>query len=368
MSRRVEIWTTLAGPDMGPDPELTKLLARASRVEADGWSGATLADSQNLRGDVFVALTAVSLATSKLKIGTGTSNPATRHPAVIASAAASLQILSKGRMSLSLGRGDSSLAYIGVPPVPVGLFERGLAMIQTYLRGEGIPLEEAASMISGVHSGFDQLAIASAPEASRLVWLPAGFVKPEVEVTATGPKVIAAAARHADCISFAVGADVERLKWAIGIAREEIEKAGRAAADVRLGAYLPLYPHDNVDVARQLAQGMVASQSRFSIMNKKVVGPVTEAQRQVLEKVGSSYDMKNHGSASAKQSTAVDADFIDNFGLVGDPARCADRLQEIIELGVERLNLWTPVSTEGEPGESYRMAAERVLPAVKAAL
>ena len=223
-------------------------------------------------------------------------------------------------------------------------------------------------MISGVHSGFDKLAIASAPEDSRLAWLPADFPKPEVEVAATGPKVIAAAARHADCISFAVGADVERLKWAIGIAREEVKKAGRDPADVRLGAYIPLYPHRNMEVARQLAQGMVASQSRFSIMNKKVVGPVTEAQREVLEKVASSYDMRSHGSGAAKQSQAVDADFIDTFALVGEPARCVDRLAEIIELGLDRVNLWTAVSTEGEAAESYRLAAERVLPLVKAPL
>jgi 5,10-methylenetetrahydromethanopterin reductase len=297
-------------------------------------------------------------------LGTGTGVVATRHPAVLASAAALLQVLSKGRMSLSLGRGDSALAHVGVPPVPLAYFERSLVLVQAYLQGKGVSLEEAAAMMP-TPAGFDHLAVSTAPENSRLKWLPDGFDKPELEVAATGPKVIQIAARHADRISFAVGAGVERLRWAIEVAREEMSKIGRDPATVRLGAQLLLFPHARLDVARRLAQGLVAGQGRFSILNKKVVGPVTDAQRKVLEKVADEYNMDTHGSGTSKQAQALDAEFIDDFALVGDPARCVDRLNEIIELGIDRLNLWTCCGTRGEVDESYRMAVTQVLPKVK---
>ncbi|MEC3909521.1 LLM class flavin-dependent oxidoreductase [Sphingobium sp. CR2-8] len=147
-------------------------------------------------------------------------------------------------------------------------------------------------------------------------------------------------------------------------ARAELERNGRDPASVKFAAIVPFYPHTNVDFARELAQGMVASMSRFSIMNKKVVGPVSDEQRVNLERVASSYDMKNHGANVSKQTQALDPEFIDKFGLVGDPQRCVERLLEMSELGIDKLILWT-ADSNGRPGESYRYAVEDVLPNIR---
>jgi len=60
--------------------------ATAKRIEDEGWNGLTFTDSQNLSGDPYVALTCAALATTRLGLGTGVTNPWTRHPAVTASA------------------------------------------------------------------------------------------------------------------------------------------------------------------------------------------------------------------------------------------------------------------------------------------
>jgi len=52
-------------------------------------------------------------ATERLKLCTGVSNPLTRHNAVAAACAATLQAISGGRAVLGIGRGDSALAYLG---------------------------------------------------------------------------------------------------------------------------------------------------------------------------------------------------------------------------------------------------------------
>ena len=56
----------------------------ARQAEAEGWSGATLGDSQNMSGDTYVALGTAVAATSTIQLATGVTNPCTRHPAVTA--------------------------------------------------------------------------------------------------------------------------------------------------------------------------------------------------------------------------------------------------------------------------------------------
>ena len=362
----VEVWASLVAPGCRPDP--LGIVARAKRLEADGWSGGTLADSQLLAAEVFTVLALCVAATSKLKLATGTSNPATRHPSVLASAAAALQAASGGRFTLSIGRGDSALSYIGAAPVPLDYFERSLAMLQAYLRGESVPVEEAARYLANLPKDFENLALDSAHTATTMSWLSQApdYRKPELEVAATGPKVIALGARHAERIAFAMGGNVGRIKGAIAEARAAAERAGRDSASLKFSAFIPLYPHPHLDYARELSKGLVASMARFSVMHNKVVGEVSDIERANMQRIATNYDMKNHGGADSKQSSVLDPEFIDNFGLVGDPKLCAERMIQMAEVGVSKFLCWT-TDTEGRPGESYALAAGEVLPKVLAA-
>ncbi len=64
--------------------------AHASAVEEDGWDGLLFNDTQNLGMDVFGSLYLAASATSQLELGTAVTNLITRHPAVMASAFATL--------------------------------------------------------------------------------------------------------------------------------------------------------------------------------------------------------------------------------------------------------------------------------------
>ena len=363
MSGLLEVWGNFSIVDRG-DPFV--FIERARMLEAEGWDGATSPDSQSLMVEAYVILTACVQATKRLKFGPGVTNPSTRHPAITAATMLTLQALSKGRMVLGIGRGDASLAYLGGSPVSVKEFEAALQMIHTYMRGEAVPIELAATALArNSGEGFGELALHHAPEGSKLKWVTAKHSRPPVDVFCTGPKVIGVAARQADYISFALGADVGRLKWAIGIAKEELERAGRDPASVVFGAHIPAYPHEDIEVSRALAEGYVTAQARFGVMNNKVVGPASEKQRENLERLASKYDMQNHGAAGSAQAKALDADFVDAFGLTGRPEKCIERLQEIRSLGIGRLQL-AIAETETERGrESYRLAADVILPALR---
>ena len=53
-------------------------------------------------------------------------NPVTREPAVTASAHATLQDISGGRMVMGIGRGDSAVRVMGRKPTPIAMFEQRL--------------------------------------------------------------------------------------------------------------------------------------------------------------------------------------------------------------------------------------------------
>src|SRR4051794_10413934 len=93
----LELWR--AG---GPNSSASAAVARA--VEAEGWDGQMFMDSQSLSADPWVQMGAWAIATERLKLATGVTNPFTRHLAVTAACAASVQAISGGRAVLGLGR------------------------------------------------------------------------------------------------------------------------------------------------------------------------------------------------------------------------------------------------------------------------
>jgi 5,10-methylenetetrahydromethanopterin reductase len=357
----MEIWTNIGG---GQTADPFAIADRAAELEAEGWDGGTVVDSECIAVDPYVALTMCAERTTKLQLGIGVTNPVTRHPAVTAAAMATLQIASRGRAQMGIGRGDSALAYLGASPVPIGRFESVLQMIQTYLRGDSVSLEEAASLLAGTDTGYDKLTLAKAPPASWLKWLPADHKKVPMDVAVTGPKAIGIGARVAERISLVMGADVGRLKWGLETARTAAEQAGKDPASLKTCAFLIVHPHDDVAVARRLAAGGISGMSRFLIMNKKVAAPVSAAERQSLERLAQAYDMKTHALGGA-QAEALDPEFMDSFAILGNSTHCLERLQEIAALGFDRLQIATALPHLEQGQESHDITVREILPALR---
>ncbi|MEU1984478.1 LLM class flavin-dependent oxidoreductase [Nocardia sp. NPDC019395] len=367
MATQTEFWTNFTATDPRQAP------AQAAKFEADGWDGAVMVDSQCMFPEAWVYLTLCAQATSRIKLATGVTNPITRHPSVTAAAVASLQLVSGGRATLGIGRGDSALAYVGASPMRIAEFEHYLEVLQTYLRGEEVDMDAASAMLVNAQAGFDNLAIGSAPTGSSLKWL-GNFDMPKVpvEAFATGPKAIAAAARSSEMVMLAMSAEVNRVAWGVDLARSAAAAAGR---QIGVGCTLIVVPHENVQVARDLARAQIASQARFSVMNNKVIGPATDAQAATLRKIAAVYDMNRHaqtgkgvpvGRVGAAQAQAVDDDFADQFGVVGTVDTCVDRLTELAALGVDRMSLWLPYVKDPEAEHAYDLLMNEVLPRVRA--
>ena len=215
----------------------------ALKAEASGWDGLTTVDSQNLSGDPYVFLALAATSSTHLGLMTSVTNPVTRHAAVTATSALSVQKISNGRMVLGIGRGDSALAYLGHAPGRLKWFENYLINLQAYLRGDEVPFEQTG-VFDETAPLLETLGLADAPTTSVIHWAK-GIPKPPVEVAATGAKVIGMSARHADRIMFALGADPKRIIWGIETAQAVAREAGRDPEALQFGAYVNVVSHDD---------------------------------------------------------------------------------------------------------------------------
>ncbi len=349
----MEFWyMTLPWP-VASKRESVTVEAQIERLEGAGWDGTYIPDSQSLAADPYACLALAARASTHLGLGTGVTNPYTRHPSVTACGIATVQALSGGRAVLGIGRGDSALAYLGLAPASVADFVRYVDRVQDLLSGRGMALESEA---------VESLHLKDRPEAARLTWLPEGLPKVPVEIFATGPRVIAAAATHADRIMLAVGGDLGRITWGLDLARE-------AAGDRTLstGAMVVCVAHSDRDVARRLAIGRLSSNSRFSVMHGQAVGPVSDSQRAVLENLHKAYDMNQHSQPDASQGSVFTEDYIDSMAIVGPPDECIERLREIEALGLDRVYISGPSAkfTDPEAETARRVFEHEVLPAFR---
>jgi 5,10-methylenetetrahydromethanopterin reductase len=323
-------------------------------------------DSQNLSGDPYVALATAATATYRLGLGTGVTNCVTRDASVTACSIASIQRLSGGRAVLGIGRGDSALAHLGRAPARLGPFERYLRHVQTYLRGEAVAFDDI-DLPSTLAPPMSDLELADAPPASRIDWIASGGAKVPVEVAASGPRVIAIAARHADRIMFALGADEERIAWGIDLARRTRVEYGLDPDGVTFGAYVNCGCHADLTAARNLVRGGLTTFARFSVMHGTVSGPVSGSDRAVLHDLRNAYDMRAHTRGDSPQASTLTEAFIDRFAITGPPDRCIARLQRLAALGLDKIAMTGSMRgvSEADAVLSKRLLETEVLPMVR---
>ncbi len=337
----MELWTITM-------PEAGRAVAQATRAERQGWDGIAFTDSQNLVGDPFVAAALGAAETSTLRFATGVTNPATRHPAALATVAATVQETSGGRFVLGIGRGDTALFHLGRPPLPVAEFRARVSELQAYLAGGTVDCDG---------------------HPSRLQWLArSGAPKVPLDVAASGPRVIDFAARTAERVTFAIGADPDRLAWGLELARKAAADAGRDPATLSFGAYVNVGSHPDHEVARELISGAVAAFAHFSAMPGSTGAGLAEADRAVVAEVGRRYDSNEHLRNTASHTDALDARFVDRFAVVGAPDACTSRLLDLARLGLDRFVITGP-SFGADPHDArtaMQLLVDEVVPAVRA--
>jgi 5,10-methylenetetrahydromethanopterin reductase len=106
------------------------------RAEELGYTQAWFYDTHMLNADVFVAMAAAAMVTSKIRLGTGVLIPSNRIAPVAASALASVNALAPGRVDFGISTGSTARSTMGLGPVKQDDMKEYIRVVQGLLAGE----------------------------------------------------------------------------------------------------------------------------------------------------------------------------------------------------------------------------------------
>ena len=179
----------------GPDGTARSWAEQARRAEDAGYSALLMPDHFGDQLAPVPALAAVAAATTTLRMGSLVFCNDYRHPFVLAKEAATLDVLSEGRLELSLGAGwmrtdydEAGLPY-DHPAVRVARFEEAVKVVQGLLRTNGS---------FDFHGEYYEVL------GHTLTPRPVQQPGPPLIIGGGGKRVLSFAARHADIVSINV--------------------------------------------------------------------------------------------------------------------------------------------------------------------
>jgi len=108
------------------------------RAEELGFTHAWFYDTQLLNADMFVAMAAAALQTSRIRLGTGVLIPSNRIAPVAASALASLNALAPGRIDFGVSTGFTARRTMGLRAITLARLEEYIRIVQALLRGDTV--------------------------------------------------------------------------------------------------------------------------------------------------------------------------------------------------------------------------------------
>ena len=258
----------------------------ARAVERHGYAILGISDSQSICRDVYVTLALCARATERIRLGPRVITPLTRHPAVAASAAATLEELAPGRTLVGIGSGDSAAYNVGLKPVPLA------------------ELREYALAIRGL-LGHGQAEYHGA--TARFTWSRA---RVPIFLAASGPKTLRLAGQIADGVVVRTGILPDIIRDSIAAVRRGAEEAGRDPDAVEMW----WWPDANIAASRRDAIGEIKMslaaagnhQARFTTEGKHIPADLLAKVRTLGEQPRAtqpSYGLKSTTELSVGTST-----------------------------------------------------------------
>src|SRR5947209_14121570 len=110
----------------------------AKRAEELGFTHAWFYDTQLLNAELFVAMGAAAMQTSRIRLGTGVLIPSNRIAPVAASALASLNALAPGRIEFGVSTGFTARRTLGLRAISLARMEEYLAVVTGLLKGQTV--------------------------------------------------------------------------------------------------------------------------------------------------------------------------------------------------------------------------------------
>lgn len=317
-------------------------------AEGSGFDLLTCGDSQSLWAECFTMMTFAASHTTRPDLAITVSNPMTRHPAVVASAAAGVQQISGGRFRYGLASGDSALRNIGVRAATVDEIGAYASAVTRLTAGDTVDWD---GQRIGLH------------------WLDDDARRVPVWIAAEGPRTQRLAGRIADGVILSNSLTPERM----AVARENIgagaAEVGRSLDDIEIWCMANLLfaptESEGIDSISSVLAGTANHVYRFTLEGKGLPDELKEPMTRLMAE----YQSRHHAQPGAENpNNALLAkyglrDFLARQGTItGPPGHCVDRLREVASIGATNLIVAQFVSDQKQ---WMRTFAEQVLPAFR---
>jgi probable F420-dependent oxidoreductase len=325
------------GFTLKPEHSIEATLDLARLGEDVGFDYLWLFDSHVLWREPYALLALIAEHTKKLRLGTCVTNPGTREPSVTASALATLDEVSGGRMDLGIGRGDSARRVLGKPPITLAHTEEAIHVIKELVEGRPVAYEGA------------ELQLTWSGKWTLPVWV-AGY----------GPMALSMTGRVADGVILQL-ADPDLIRWFVGQVREAAVNAGRDPDAIQVQAAAPLHLGSR-DLGRDRTRWFPA------LVSNHVVDLVNKYPREQLpdsltgyitDRTG--YDYHHHAEVGSSNAGFVGDEVTDRFCVLGDVEEVVEKLRALADAGVTQFNVYL---MNGDEREQLERIGREVIPAL----
>lgn len=293
----------------------SELVQMASRFETQGYDHLWMTESSLHARDPYQLLALCAQNTSTLRIGTAVTNPVTRHPALTAVAAATLDEVSGGRAILGIGAGDRPLVALGLEPARLAHLEASVDAIRSLLAGKRVDVDGVGFDLVDAHMRFP---------ANREI---------PIYLSASGPKTLRLAGRVADGIILLCGLNPKVVEWALEQIDAGATEAGRSRPEIALFVYGVI--DEDEDVAIAGARSIAAWFPQTSPLYCDLVGLDTGIAETVRQRYSGGEFQEADDAA-----LLLPVSFVQQMAVAGNRERITGQLQELSKTGVDSINIF----------------------------
>jgi len=333
-------------PGTAPMPELMALI---ESIEAAGFDGAGILDSQMIARDTYVILGHAAARTKRLQLFPAVSNPFTRHASVLASALQTAEEMAPGRVKCVIGTGYSSASTIGRKPATLAEMRACIGAVKALLAGRSVDW-------NGTPAGLSYASGRHIP----------------VLMAASGPKAMELAGEIADGVLLLIGFNRPLVERALDHVERGARRSDRRVEDLEVIWAVRTGTAATMEEARRVArpvavhwairwEGEVLEQAGIRIPKLKV----PDAVNQIYPDLSHAEDWEAAIAATAFMPDEIVAQVCDALGLAGTPEYCAQRICEMTKLGARNLYLM-PFQTFAPPESEITAFRDVIFPHLRA--
>lgn len=322
-------------------PEFRQLVQLA---EESGYDGLWHADERFYR-DCWAALTLAALSSSRLRLGVCVTDPYVRHPALTATAFATVDEISGGRTVLGLGAGISGFKEMGVQRArPRTALRETVELVRRLLSGERV--DYAGQTVRFYDGSIQVPARADAP----------------ICIASNGPTTIELTGEVADGLIVQALASPFMVESVRALLAGGAARSGRDASAIRLHARVDVAVHADRQAARRaVLPGVIRHlRTHYPRFNSpRLAGvDIPEELAEALGSIGYTHDP----ATLADLAGLVPGQAIDRLAVAGTREEVAAQLADLIGSGVEEVMVM-PVPVPGQSElELIRQIAAEVMP------